>query len=273
MQSQKPSWRNARSCPAAARRSSGSRSSTLSGSSTSSAAGSKQKNPAFTHSSLRGFSVNPSTDPSPSEAGHAEREPGLDHGHRRGTARARGDRPAAPRGRCRPRRRRSARQNLGSPSSSAGAARCKPPARRRVDAGVKAGDLDIVGPAHAGHERLAPARRGTRSATGTAGSPEPGRSGSRATGSGGRRSRPAAWAIDGAALLQAGSAPAAQNHDGRLIRVHDRPIFAERPVGSIRRGERRREPRDLQGLRHPRAVRHRHRRRGWRSRSGGRSRA
>ena len=194
MQSQKPSWRNARRRPSAARRSSGSRSSTLSGSSSSEHRRLEAEEPGVDPMLAARLLGEPAHDPSPPRRATPN---GARAGRPPSSPRRRGlrGRRAARRGRCRRRRRRSARQKrsplqqLARPGAGGRRSVCRAPvSRQRISASA--------GHALAGDERARSARRGSRSAAESAGTPGPGRSGSRARGSGGRRSRPAAWEID-----------------------------------------------------------------------------
>ena len=104
---------------------------------------------------------------------------------------ARGRRAAA-RGRRRRRRRRRSRQK-SAVGQAAAAARCRRPPVGVSLAGVQAADLGTGRPCCSRTRTPRPGRPGTRSTARSGESPGRGRSESRATGSGARRSRPAAW--------------------------------------------------------------------------------
>ena len=183
-----------RSAPAAA---SGSRSSTESPRSSSSTDGSKQKKPPLTQCSLRGFSTKPADDAVAVQLRDAELELGPHDGHRRprpvlvvvgeqrvqidvGHAVGIGD---AERARW--------------PSIVGGAAQTA--AGGRLESRVHAPHVGVR-PATARRGRTArSAPPGSPSAARSVGTPGRGRSASRATGSGGPRSRPAAWESTGCA--------------------------------------------------------------------------
>ena len=252
MQSQKPSWRKARSSPAAASRSSGSRSSTLSAASSSSTAGLEAEEAAVDPvlgarllAEARAPRPSPSSSATPNcssgrttviVAGapwrgvEGEQRVEVDVGHAVGVGRA--ERAVA---------QRASRARCSAPAGRRVQRRCpgtRP--RRRAGHGSRGDEaLDLLAPV-------------AGAAAGSAGSPARGRSGSRARRSAARRSPPAAWGSTGCA--PAGGCPARRRGSPRVgSRAHRRRIITA--DASAARWPRIASPRDLQGLRHPRPLR------------------
>ena len=198
MQSQNPSWRNARSSPA--------------GGEPRRAARARAPTPRRADRGQRGLEAEEAAvDPvARCEASRRTRAPGRPRSARRRRTGARAARrsssPAgrvplmrrrgARAGRCRLRRRRRWRRTARR--RAAGGPRAQPPTGRRIEAGVEA--LDRAHPpatAVPRDERLDQLAPGSRSGGRTGGTPARGRSASHARESAGRRSRPAAWESTG----------------------------------------------------------------------------